>query len=143
MGWGGEGEGGTEREEEGGHKVFISSGHDEYWSGGQRRVIERAREKGIFIVKMSAWKNVHEIFISILPPVPLLGMHLMFLSGNEMFWKIRWEGLKNHVKEKKIVYSEENDEFSFFFSLFFFFSFFVCAHVLSFSYFFSFLLPPS
>jgi hypothetical protein len=45
-------------------KVFISSGHDEYWDGQQRSNIEKARDAGL---------------------------HLMFLSGNEVFWKIRWE----------------------------------------------------
>ncbi|KAF0189701.1 MAG: hypothetical protein FD165_2819, partial [Gammaproteobacteria bacterium] len=46
------------------HKVFLSVGHDEYWSGGQRANVEAARSAGV---------------------------HLMFLSGNELFWKTRWE----------------------------------------------------
>jgi hypothetical protein len=46
------------------HKTFLSVGHDEYWSAGQRFSIEAAREHGV---------------------------HLAFFSGNEMFWKIRWE----------------------------------------------------
>ena len=46
------------------HKVFISSGHDEYWSGAQRTNVEAARDAGV---------------------------HLIFLSGNEVFWKVRWE----------------------------------------------------
>jgi hypothetical protein len=46
------------------HKVFISSGHDEYWSGNQRANVEAARDAGI---------------------------HLAFFSGNESFWKTRWE----------------------------------------------------
>ena len=46
------------------HKVFISSGHDEYWSRKQRRNVELARDHGL---------------------------NLMFLSGNEVFWKIRFE----------------------------------------------------
>ena len=46
------------------HKVFISSGHDEYWSGGQRASVEAARAAGV---------------------------NLAFFSGNEMFWKTRWE----------------------------------------------------
>jgi hypothetical protein len=45
-------------------KVFLSVGHDEYWSGPQRTSIETARNNGI---------------------------HLAFLSGNEVFWKTRWE----------------------------------------------------
>ena len=46
------------------HKVFLSVGHDEYWSGQQRANIEAARAGGV---------------------------HLGFFSGNEMFWKTRWE----------------------------------------------------
>src|SRR3989454_2759648 len=46
------------------HKVFISSRHDEYWSGPQRANVEAARNAGI---------------------------HLAFFSGNEIFWKTRWE----------------------------------------------------
>jgi hypothetical protein len=46
------------------HKVFLSVGHDEYWSGGQRTNVEAARAAGV---------------------------HLAFLSGNEIFWKTRWE----------------------------------------------------
>ena len=46
------------------HRVFVSVGHDEYWSGTQRANVEAARAAG---------------------------MHLAFFSGNEMFWKTRWE----------------------------------------------------
>ena len=46
------------------HKVFLSVGHDEYWSGAQRANVEAARDAGV---------------------------HLAFFSGNEMFWKTRWE----------------------------------------------------
>lgn len=46
------------------HKVFLSSGHDEYWSGQQRANVEAARNSGV---------------------------HLAFFSGNEVFWKTRWE----------------------------------------------------
>ena len=45
-------------------KVFLSVGHDEYWSGQQRANVEAARTAGV---------------------------HLAFFSGNEMFWKTRWE----------------------------------------------------
>ena len=45
-------------------KVFLSSGHDEYWSGDQRTTIENARNAGV---------------------------NLAFFSGNEMFWKTRYE----------------------------------------------------
>jgi hypothetical protein len=46
------------------HKVFVSAGHDEYWSGNQRTKVEAARDAGV---------------------------HLAFFSGNLMFWKTRWE----------------------------------------------------
>ncbi|HKR13834.1 MAG TPA: LamG-like jellyroll fold domain-containing protein [Pyrinomonadaceae bacterium] len=47
-----------------GHKVFLSVGHDEYWSGEQRANVEAARDAGV---------------------------HLAFFSGNEIYWKTRWE----------------------------------------------------
>ena len=47
-----------------GHKAFLSIGHDEYWSGGQRANVEAARSAGV---------------------------NLAFFSGNEAFWKTRWE----------------------------------------------------
>ena len=46
------------------HKTFLSVGHDEYWSGGQRTNVESARDAGV---------------------------NLAFFSGNEVFWKTRWE----------------------------------------------------
>jgi len=46
------------------HKVFMSVGHDEYWSGVQRANVEAARAAGV---------------------------NLAFFSGNEVFWKTRWE----------------------------------------------------
>ena len=46
------------------HRLFLSVGHDEYWSLEQRRHVEAGREAGV---------------------------HLAFFSGNEVFWKTRWE----------------------------------------------------
>jgi len=46
------------------HKVFMSVGHDEYWSGDQRANVEAARAAGV---------------------------NLAFFFGNESFWKTRWE----------------------------------------------------
>ena len=46
------------------HKMFISSAHDEYWSGDQRANVLAARNAGV---------------------------NLAFFSGNEVFWKTRWE----------------------------------------------------
>ncbi len=46
------------------HRVFLSVGHDEYWSGNQRANVEAARDAGL---------------------------NLAFFSGDEVFWKTRWE----------------------------------------------------
>lgn len=46
------------------HKLFISAGHDEYWSAGQRTNVELAREAGV---------------------------NLAFFGGNDVYWKTRWE----------------------------------------------------
>jgi VCBS repeat-containing protein len=45
-------------------KAFLSVGHDEYWSGHQRAIVEGARNAGV---------------------------NLAFFSGNEMYWKTRYE----------------------------------------------------
>ncbi len=46
------------------HKVLMSVGHDEYWSAASRNKFETARANGV---------------------------HLAFFSGNEIYWKTRWE----------------------------------------------------
>jgi hypothetical protein len=46
------------------HKVFLSVGHDEYWSKGMKDKVTAARNAGV---------------------------HLAFFSGNEVYWKTRWE----------------------------------------------------
>ncbi|HEX2885663.1 N,N-dimethylformamidase beta subunit family domain-containing protein, partial [Vineibacter terrae] len=46
------------------YKAFISVGHDEYWSGDQRANVEEARDSGV---------------------------NLLFWSGNEVYWKTRWD----------------------------------------------------
>jgi N,N-dimethylformamidase beta subunit-like, C-terminal/Bacterial Ig domain len=46
------------------HRTFLSVGHDEYWSGAQRANVTAARDAGV---------------------------NLGFFSGNEIFWKTRWE----------------------------------------------------
>ena len=46
-------------------KMMLSIGHDEYYSPGLRKAFEDAREGGV---------------------------HLAFLSGNEMFWRVKWLG---------------------------------------------------
>lgn len=45
------------------HKLFMDSGHDEYWSASQRNAMTAARDAGV---------------------------NLAFFSGNEGFWKTRW-----------------------------------------------------
>jgi Ca2+-binding RTX toxin-like protein len=47
-----------------GHQAYISVGHDEYWSGEQRHNVEEARDAGV---------------------------NLLFWSGNEVYWKVRYE----------------------------------------------------
>ncbi|PZN55340.1 MAG: hypothetical protein DIU65_06355, partial [Proteobacteria bacterium] len=44
-------------------KIFLSVGHDEYWSADQRSNVEAARDAGV---------------------------NLAFLSGNEVYWETRW-----------------------------------------------------
>ncbi|WP_214409858.1 DUF4082 domain-containing protein [Sphaerisporangium fuscum] len=46
------------------HKALLSVGHDEYWSGEERAAFENARDHGV---------------------------SLGFFSGNEVYWKTRWE----------------------------------------------------
>ena len=46
------------------HKVFMSVGHDEYWSGAQRANVTAARDAGV---------------------------NLAFFSGNEVYWRTRYE----------------------------------------------------
>ncbi|MGB3376349.1 MAG: N,N-dimethylformamidase beta subunit family domain-containing protein, partial [Microbacterium sp.] len=46
------------------HNVFLSVGHDEYWSGAQRANMEAARDAGV---------------------------NMQFLSGNEGYWRTRYE----------------------------------------------------
>jgi hypothetical protein len=46
------------------YQAYISVGHDEYWSGDQRANVEAARDAGV---------------------------NLLFWSGNEVYWKTRWE----------------------------------------------------
>ena len=50
------------------HAVFMSVGHDEYWSRAMRENVTAARDAGV---------------------------HLAFFSGNEVYWKVRWEDSTN------------------------------------------------
>ena len=62
------------------HKVFLSVGHDEYWSGQQRTNVEAARNAGV---------------------------HLGFFSGNEVFWKTRWENSIDGTPYRTLVCYKE------------------------------------
>jgi hypothetical protein len=65
------------------HKVFISSGHDEYWTGNQRTNVEDARDAGV---------------------------NLAFFSGNEVFWKTRFEaGARTLTTYKETHYNAQVD----------------------------------
>jgi len=46
------------------HQIYLSLGHDEYWSGPHRASVQAALAAGV---------------------------NMAFLSGNEVFWKTRWE----------------------------------------------------
>jgi hypothetical protein len=50
------------------HRIFLSVGHDEYWSAKQRQNVEAARDSGT---------------------------HLAFFSGNSVYWKTRYEASKD------------------------------------------------
>ena len=62
------------------YKVFMSVGHDEYWSGDLRTNVEAARDAGV---------------------------HLIFMSGNEVYWKTRWEADSNGTPNRiQVCYKE-------------------------------------
>ena len=61
------------------HKVFISIGHDEYISKQQKANIEAARNAGV---------------------------HLAFFSGNEFYWKTRWESSDGTEDRTLVCYKE-------------------------------------
>jgi len=64
----------------------LSVGHDEYWSAEQRKNVENARDNGV---------------------------HLAFLSSNEVFWKIRWEDSKvgpTTAYRTMVVYKDTSED---------------------------------
>ncbi len=68
------------------HKVFMSVGHDEYWSANQRANVQAARDAGV---------------------------NLAFFSGNLMFWKTRWEPSidgTNTSYRTLVAYKETHDD---------------------------------
>jgi len=67
------------------HKVMLAVGHDEYWSGAERANVTAARDAGL---------------------------HLAFFSGNDIFWKIRFEPSADpsHTPYRTLVtYKETHD----------------------------------
>jgi hypothetical protein len=54
-------------------------GHDEYWSKNQRNNVETARNAGV---------------------------HLAFFSGNEVYWKTRWESPSGSEDRTLVCYKE-------------------------------------
>ena len=65
-------------------KVFLTVGHDEYWSGGQRNAVEAARNAGV---------------------------HLALFTGNDMFWKTRFEAsaIDGSSYRTLVTYKETHD----------------------------------
>jgi hypothetical protein len=63
------------------HRAFLSVGHDEYWSGKQRANVEAARDAGV---------------------------DLAFFSGNEVFWKTRWEDGHRTLVSYKDTHANSN-----------------------------------
>eukprot|EP00931_Biecheleriopsis_adriatica_P005993 TRINITY_DN107463_c0_g1_i1.p1 TRINITY_DN107463_c0_g1~~TRINITY_DN107463_c0_g1_i1.p1 ORF type:complete len:738 (+),score=113.50 TRINITY_DN107463_c0_g1_i1:35-2215(+) len=65
-------------------RVYVSVGHDEYWSGEQRANVEAARDQGV---------------------------HLHFWSGNEVYWKVRWESSPVDGQEMRTmaIYKESQE----------------------------------
>ena len=66
------------------HKMFISSGHDEYWSGPQRTNVQNARDAGL---------------------------NLAFFSGNEMFWRTRFESSMDGSTTNRTLVSYKDTHF--------------------------------
>jgi hypothetical protein len=64
------------------HRVFVSVGHDEYWSANQRANVEAARNAGV---------------------------NMAFFSGNESFWKTRYENSldSSHTAYRTLVSYKE------------------------------------
>jgi hypothetical protein len=61
------------------HKALVFVGHDEYWSKEQRENVEAARNAGV---------------------------HLAFFTGNEVYWKTRWENNNGSEDRTLVCYKE-------------------------------------
>ncbi|HWO06386.1 MAG TPA: N,N-dimethylformamidase beta subunit family domain-containing protein, partial [Methylomirabilota bacterium] len=58
------------------HRIFLSVGHDEYWSWAMREHVEAARDQGV---------------------------HLAFLGANACFWQIRFEPGASGAPDRTVV----------------------------------------
>ncbi len=67
------------------HKLFISAGHDEYWSGAHRANVEAAANAGV---------------------------HLAFFTANEVYWKTRFENNYRTLVTYKDMGAAKNDPVS-------------------------------
>ena len=69
------------------HKIYTSTGHDEYWSGPHRTNVEAARDAGV---------------------------NMAFFSGNEVFWKTRLEPSldPSHTANRTLVCYKETLAFA-------------------------------
>ena len=62
------------------HRTFLAVGHDEYWSAGQRENVVAARAGGV---------------------------HLAFCTGNQVYWRTRWEpGVGGDENRTLVCYKE-------------------------------------
>ncbi len=61
------------------HKILLFVAHDEYWSKEQRENVEYARDQGV---------------------------HLAFFTGNDVYWKTRWEGYNGTEDRTLVCYKE-------------------------------------
>lgn len=67
------------------HRVLLSMGHDEYWSKAERNKVENACNAGV---------------------------NLAFFTGNEVYWKTRWENSidGNNTSHRTLVCYKEGNE---------------------------------
>jgi hypothetical protein len=70
--------------QDGQFRLFISNSHDEYWSRQQRQAVTAARDR-VSSVPDSGGPSGKPSGT---------GVHLAFFSGNEVYWKIRFEPSK-------------------------------------------------
>ena len=61
------------------HRVFVTVGHDEYWSKQHRQNVEAARNAGV---------------------------HIAFFTGNEVYWKTRYENNDGSEDRTLVCYKE-------------------------------------